>query len=99
MNGILPMVLEGAAQGMKTVFVSRDNAAEALLCPDLTVYGVGTLCDVAGHLTGEKALEAARAALPDPDLPDYDVDFPKSRARPKPNGPGKSLRPAAITSS
>lgn len=38
-NGILPMVLEGAAQGMKTVFVSRDNAAEALLCPDLTVYG------------------------------------------------------------
>lgn len=74
-NGILPMVLEGAAQGMKTVFVSRDNAAEALLCPDLTVYGVGTLCDVAGHLTGEKALEAARAALPDPDLPDYDVDF------------------------
>ena len=74
-NGILPMVLEGAAQGMKTVFVSRDNAAEALLCPDLSVYGVGTLCDVAGHLTGEKALEAARAALPDPDLPDYDVDF------------------------
>lgn len=74
-NGILPMVLEGAAQGMKTVFVSRDNTAEALLCPDLTVYGVGTLCDVAGHLTGEKALEAARAALPDPDLPDYDVDF------------------------
>lgn len=42
-NGILPMVLEGAAQGMKTVFVSRDNAAEALLCPDLTVYGVRPL--------------------------------------------------------
>ena len=74
-NGILPMVLEGAVQGMKTVFVSRDNAAEALLCPDLTVYGVETLCDVAGHLTGEKPLEAAQAALPAPDLADYDVDF------------------------
>ena len=74
-NGILPMVLEGAAQGMKTVFVSRDNAAEALLCPDLTVYGVDTLCDVAACLTGEKPLDAARPEPLAPDQLDYDVDF------------------------
>ena len=74
-NGILPMVLEGAAQGMKAVFVSRDNAAEALLCPDLTVYGVDTLCDVAACLTGEKPLDAARPEHLAPDQLDYDVDF------------------------
>lgn len=74
-NGILPMVLEGTAQGMKTVFVSRDNAAEALLCPDITVYGVDTLCDVAACLTGEKPLDAARPEPLAPDQLDYDVDF------------------------
>ena len=55
--------------------------------------------DVAGHLTGEKALEAARAALPDPDLPDYDVDFSEVQGQAEAKRSWKSPRPAAITSS
>lgn len=74
-SGVLPMVMEGAAQGLKTVFVGRPNAAEARLCSDLTVYGVDNLCDVARHLNGEQAVAAAQAGPVDRELPDYDVDF------------------------
>ncbi|MGN0948110.1 MAG: YifB family Mg chelatase-like AAA ATPase [Megasphaera sp.] len=74
-SGILPMVLEGASQGLKKVFVSRDNAAEALLCPDLTVYGVTNLADVAAHLTGEKVLTAAQGEAAETLQETYAVDF------------------------
>lgn len=51
--GVLPAVLAARQAGIREVVVPRDNAAEALLAGDLTVYAVGALRDVL-------ALHAAR---------------------------------------
>ena len=48
---------KGASAGFHTVFISEENAAEALLCNKLTVYAVHTLQEVIQHLNDIKRLE------------------------------------------
>lgn len=73
--GILSMVLQGAEEGFHTCFVSKKNAAEALLCRAMTVYAVESLSDIISHLLGLVRLSPAVAGDVFTDQPDYRVDF------------------------
>lgn len=73
--GILSMVLQGAEEGFHTCFVSKKNAAEALLCRAMTVYAVESLSDIISHLLGLVRLSPAAAGDVFTDRPDYRVDF------------------------
>jgi len=51
-NGVLPMAIAAKAQGIHTFFVPQENAQEAALVGDVTVYPVNTLAEICGHFTG-----------------------------------------------
>ena len=50
-NGVLPIVAGLKESGIKTVFVPIENAKEAALVQDITVYGASHLNDVVNHFT------------------------------------------------
>ncbi len=55
-RGVLPQVVAAKAAGVGCVFVPPQNAAEALLAPDITVYAPNTLKELVAHLSGTIAL-------------------------------------------
>ena len=57
--GILSMVLAGKEAGFDTIFVAPESADEALLCENVTVYGVRTLSEVVEFLNGRTVLSPA----------------------------------------
>ena len=71
--GALPMAISAAREGVKTLFVPAENAAEAAFAEEVTVYPVETVSQLIRHLRGEAKLkpaappapEAYSAALPD----------------------------------
>lgn len=72
-SGILPMALAAKEAGIRTLFVPAENAAEATLAGDLTVYGVPDVKALVAHLRGEAPLCPAEPWSPaeeSEDLPD-----------------------------
>ena len=75
-SGVLPMALAACRCGVRQLFVPAENAAEATLAGELTVYGVPDVKALAAHLSGETPLTPAPAwqpepeAVPEPDLED-----------------------------
>jgi magnesium chelatase family protein len=71
--GVLPMALAAKSAGIRQLFVPEENAAEATLAGDLTVYGVPDVKALTAHLRGERRLPPASPwtaeAEPEP-LPD-----------------------------
>jgi len=71
--GVLPMAMAARKGGIRQLFVPAENAAEATLAGDLTVYGVPDVKALVAHLKGETLLspapvwkpEALDCALPD----------------------------------
>lgn len=57
-TGVLPMVLAARARGIRRVFVPEPQAREAMMVPDMTVYGVRSLAQVVAELRGEDVPEA-----------------------------------------
>lgn len=53
-NGILPMLLKARQEGIKSVFVPYDNAAEASVVDKINAYPVKNIFEVIRHLSGEK---------------------------------------------
>ena len=51
--GVLPMALAAKREGLKFLFVPKENAAEATLARGPEVYGVETLKEIAQILNGE----------------------------------------------
>ncbi len=74
-TGILPMILQGAAQGFHTFFVSTDNANEALLCQDVTIYSISSFSDIVEHLLGRTRLSPSVSIASPCSTPTYTVDF------------------------
>lgn len=73
-NGILPMALEARRAGIQQLFVPMENAAEATLAGDLTVYGVPTVQALVNHLSGRASLMPAPVWEPEEEentLPDF----------------------------
>ena len=60
-RGVLPMALAARRLGAKELFVPADNAPEAALAGELTVYPVQTLTELGDHLCGRKTLNPAQA--------------------------------------
>jgi magnesium chelatase family protein len=56
-NGVLSMAMTAAANGFQKMIVPIDNANEAAVVKNLEVYGVGSLSQVVGFLTGQLPLE------------------------------------------
>jgi magnesium chelatase family protein len=50
--GVLPIALAAKAAGFSKMVVARENAGEAALVDGLDVYGVSTLREAVGHLSG-----------------------------------------------
>ena len=72
-TGVLPMALAARSAGIRQLFVPAENAAEATLAGDLTVYGVPDVAALAAHLRGEAPLSPAPVWVPaaeDAGLPD-----------------------------
>lgn len=63
--GILPIAVQAADQGFKSIILAPENAAEALLVGKLTVIAAQTLEDVVLHISGRRRL--APAMMPDRD--------------------------------
>lgn len=73
-RGALPMALAALRQGIRTLYVPADNAAEAAFARELRVFPVADVPALLAHLRGEAALEAARppeTGTEDPFGPDF----------------------------
>ncbi len=56
-SGVLPMAIKARAAGYKGIIVPQANATEAAVVNNLEVYGVCTLQEVIGHLSGDDPVE------------------------------------------
>lgn len=59
-KGILPLTLEAKRQGRKAIFVPRENAVEASIVEGIYVYGIDSLRDAYGLLTGSSDIKPER---------------------------------------
>ncbi|OQB14936.1 MAG: Competence protein ComM [Firmicutes bacterium ADurb.Bin193] len=55
-NGVLPMVMCAAEQGIKKVIIPRENIDEAAVVTGVDVFGAGTLYDIVKHLRGDEPI-------------------------------------------
>lgn len=55
-NGTLSIALTAKAKGFTEIYVPEENAPEASVVPDLTVFGITDLSSLANHLAGRKSL-------------------------------------------
>lgn len=75
-SGVLPMADYARKHGFSKVIVSRENASEAALVPDLLVYPVSNLSEVVSFLKGEVELAPYQAEeIPAFDEIDARLDF------------------------
>ena len=73
--GVLPMALYARRAGIRQLFVPAENAAEATLAGDITVYGVETLTQLVLHLRGDQPIPPAKPWTPDPSHTPAAPDF------------------------
>ncbi len=59
-KGILPLTLQAKEQGLKAIFVPRENAVEASIVEGIYVYGIETLRDAYALLAGESGIKPER---------------------------------------
>ena len=71
-SGVLPMALAAKEAGIRQLFVPAENAAEATLAGDLTVYGVPDVKALVAHLNGDALMSPVPVWVPEPDT----VSFP-----------------------
>lgn len=57
-NGVLPMVMHAAANGIRKIILPRANAKEAAILQNVEVYGASDLHDVICHLSALDPMEA-----------------------------------------
>ncbi|HEV7121259.1 MAG TPA: YifB family Mg chelatase-like AAA ATPase, partial [Candidatus Paceibacterota bacterium] len=74
-HGILPQVIAARAQGIRTAFVPAENAAEAALAHDMTIYAVPSLRALADHFAKIRPLEPYERVLRANGSPNASVDL------------------------
>ena len=76
-NGVLSMAMSAAAGGFGRMIVPLDNASEAAVVQDMEVFGVGSLAQAAGYLSGQLPLETTTVDIDElfNVASNYDVDF------------------------
>ena len=71
-RGALPMALCAKRQGIRSLYVPAENAAEAAFAEDLAVYPVKSVPELIAHLRGEAPLTPAAP----PALDAFDIPLP-----------------------
>jgi magnesium chelatase family protein len=56
-SGLLPILCQSRALGFTTAFVPLDNVREASLAQGIVIFGVASLQELVGHLSGDAKLE------------------------------------------
>lgn len=76
-EGVLPMIMEARKHGITKAIVPIDNAAEAAIVVDCTVYGAKNLKEAVAHLGGEAQIERTVVDVASMFAPSgsFDVDF------------------------
>ena len=75
-NGVLPMVIEARNNGIKRIFIPKDNKAEASVVDGVEIYAVSTVKELILHLKGEKLIEKTLfEVFSEDDEVVYDADF------------------------
>ncbi len=76
-NGVLSMAMTAATSGFKRMIVPIGNSKEAAVVSDIDVFGVGSLAQAVGLLTGQLPMESTTVDLDElfAVASDYDVDF------------------------
>ena len=76
-NGVLSMAMSAAAEGFSRMLVPLDNAQEAAVVQDIEVFGVGSLAQAVGFLSGQLPLETTNVDIDElfNVSANYDVDF------------------------
>jgi len=54
--GVLSHAEAAKANGIAELYIPANNAAEAALCSDITIYAINTITDLLGHLNGNRPL-------------------------------------------
>lgn len=75
--GVLPMVMAAKGQGIKKIFLPRENIPEAMIVENLELYGLENLRDLILHFRGEKEILPTISGINLDDLPepDFEADF------------------------
>lgn len=74
--GVLSITLAVKAAGFRKMMVAKGNEGEAALVDGLDVYGVSTLSEAIGHLSGARRItKATKAAIELDAMPACDLDF------------------------
>jgi magnesium chelatase family protein len=76
-NGVLSMAMTARDNGFRGIIVPLDNAAEAAVVQELEVYGVGSMSQAVGFLSGQLVLETTAVDIEQIFNIEsrYDVDF------------------------
>jgi len=76
-NGLLNMAMTAAANGFSRMIVPLENAREAAVVAGIDVFGVGSLAQAAGFLTGQLELETTTVDVEElfSVSSSYEVDF------------------------
>jgi len=76
-NGVLSMAMTAAANGFSQMIVPLENAKEAAVVGDVEVFGVGSLSQVVGFLSGQLPLETTTVNVEElfNVASNYEVDF------------------------
>jgi magnesium chelatase family protein len=76
-NGLLNMAMTAKAKGFERMIVPLENAKEAAVVADVEVYGVGSLAQAVGFLSGQLALQTTTVDIDElfNVASDYEVDF------------------------
>ena len=82
-KGALSMAMAARDRGIRRLLVPVENAREAAVVEELEVYGVGTLNDAVGLLSGRLGLDPAASGMADlaPKLNKYELDFADVRGQ------------------
>jgi magnesium chelatase family protein len=82
-KGALSMAMAARQQGVKRLVVPAGNAREAAVVTEVEVYGVGTLSETVGMLSGQLPAEPVAVRLEDlaAKLNQYEVDFADVRGQ------------------
>ncbi|MBQ4528099.1 MAG: YifB family Mg chelatase-like AAA ATPase [Clostridia bacterium] len=76
-DGVLPMTLEARNHSIRKLIVPKDNALEAAVVSDCTIYGASSLAEVAKHLGGEAQIDPVKIDIEEifASANDFDIDF------------------------
>ncbi|MDD2956155.1 MAG: YifB family Mg chelatase-like AAA ATPase [Oscillospiraceae bacterium] len=73
--GVLPMALQARDLGLQSLFVPRENAAEAAVVDGIDVYAVGSVSELLEHWRGKSALSSQPHLPFTPGQEEYPLDF------------------------